>query len=627
MTSPRIVKYLSIYTALVCLTTAAAFALSVMLGSGPATYAAMAAASAAIAWWFKYAFGVVLNAKRLQERICGDGGERLPRPRLLPEYEEVAREVESGRMAARAMLRTCYSIVAAINDTESVSLRIKRDFSGKMGELDESVSGLRGTLVTLREMKANEVRGGWLTGPAVAEGERAGPADGHARVQQLIDEISVTLEEMSDALREVHHDARELLSSTGETSYSVSRLDSFLQEMVRSGKDLESSTETASRVTMEGIKVIDEMQKENAATIASVKKAANSVSTLGMWSKEIGKIIQVIKDIADETNLLALNVAIIASQAGEHGKAFGVVAEEIRGLAERTSSSTKEISDLITTVQSSVSNVMEEMKESVERVERGEVLVANAGKVIDKISESFESTKGTAHQITTKTAEHRMDSSHAVRAFQNVAEIARRIEVSKPASGAVSGRGATAAQTLKVLTQVLAPARREQVPAPEYAAVKAPAGTGISAGAAQAPTSGSVDLLERGIGLLDGLDMYVQSLRSGLSAYFEAVSRTASLIRSIAGQLHIPSACREFVKCWEEFDHAGQAGRSCPAYGREDWRCFLSEDVDRRLCGDEDHEITSCYTCPVFRQNMERLIPDIEREEGSRPEKSSFSNE
>jgi hypothetical protein len=366
-------------------------------------------------------------------------------------------------------------------------------------------------------------------------------------------------------------------------------------------------------VSLEGIKVIEEMEKENQATIASVKKAAKSVTTLGMWSQEIGKIIQVIKDIADETNLLALNVAIIASQSGEHGKAFGVVAEEIRGLAERTSSSTKEISDLITTVQTSVSNVTVEMKESVERVERGEVLVGNAGKVIDKISDSFESARRVAHEIASKTTEHRMDSNHVVRSFQNVAEIARRLDTSRSTKGAVSGRGATAAQMLKVLTEVMAPAGREKVPVANYAAVQA-GGPGLGQGSVEPRSPGRerADLVDRGVNLLDGIDVYIDSVRDGLALYFDAVSNTATLIRTIARQLHVPSDTDGFKKCWEEFEHHGEAGCSCPEHGQGDWRCFLTEGVDRSQCGDKGHSPAGCYTCPVFRENMDKLVPESE---------------
>jgi methyl-accepting chemotaxis protein len=554
----------------------ASIALALTAGSHPATYAAIACAAAAAIVWTIYA------------------------ARLGAAHREVVRRLDAAGLAQRAMLRTCYSVTAAINDAETVSVRIRREVFGKMGELEESVKGLRGALVTMRD-----------AGVPVADGY---PGDGGPqpdRIHQLMDDISSSLDDMTAVLRDVHHDAKDLLSSAGETSYSVSRLDSFLQDMVRSGKQLETSTETANRVALEGSKLIGEMEKENAATIASVKKAAKAVGTLGMWSLEIGKIIQVIKDIADETNLLALNVAIIASQAGEHGKAFGVVAEEIRGLAERTSSSTKEITDLITTVQTSVANVTEEMKESVERVERGEVLVANAGKMIGEISESFESARTVAHELASKTSEHRMDSNHVVRSFQNVAEIARRLDASRSSRGALSSRGVTAAHMLKVVGRALSPAGRKQVPVADYAAVQAGPVTSMPAGAPPASRDAG-DLAGRGIGLLDGVDVYIASVREGLTAYFDAVAETASLIRTITRHLHVPGDAAGFKRCWETIRQEGDVKCSCPQYGLEEWRCFLSDSVDRSLCGGDGHSPSGCYTCPVFRENMDILLPESE---------------
>lgn len=614
MASSRIPKNLFLVTTAVLVTVASSIGLALTLGRHGATYAAAAATGLALAWYMRYAFGMALAVGRLREKIAGGHSDSSGPAGLPAEYEEIASEVESSRKALRAMLCTCYSLVAAINDAESVSLRIRQEVFGKMAELEESVAGLRGALVTLRELRPAKPDAAWSNGAGNAGGGCSGPGTAGARVFELIDTISTSLENMTAAMRDVRHDAKELLSSAGETSHSVSRLDSFLQEMVRSGKELESSTETANHVALEGIKVIAEIEKENQATIASVKKAAKSVGTLGMWSQEIGKIIQVIKDIADETNLLALNVAIIASQSGEHGKAFGVVAEEIRGLAERTSSSTKEISDLITTVQTSVSNVVVEMKESVDRVERGEVLVGNAGKVIEKISASFESARRAAHEIASNTAEHRMDSNHVVRSFQNVADIARRLDASKFTESAVSGRGATAAQMLKVLTQVLAPAQREQVPVADYASVQASRTSGLSAGGALSSSQGRdpLALLNKGVSLLDGVDAYIDSVREGLTEYFDAVVSTSSLIRAIARQLHVPCDAHGFQRCWEQFEHPEEARASCPAYGQADWRCFLHEGVDRSLCGDGGHDPAGCYACPVFRRNMDNLLAERE---------------
>ena len=205
-----------------------------------------------------------------------------------------------------------------------------------------------------------------------------------------------------------------------------------------------------------------------------------------------------------------------------------------------------------------------------------------------------------------------MDSNHVVRSFQNVAEIARRLDTSNTPGGTGSGRGASAAQTLKVLNQVMVPAAREKVPVANYAAVQPAGRPGLPADrpGPVSPGRDSIELIDRGVKLLDGVDAYVDSVRDGLGVYFDALTNTASLIRTIARQLHVPSEASEFKKCWEEFEHSEQVKCSCPEYGQADWRCFLAEGIDRSLCGEGSHSPAGCYRCPVFQDNMDKLLPE-----------------
>jgi methyl-accepting chemotaxis protein len=100
---------------------------------------------------------------------------------------------------------------------------------------------------------------------------------------------------------------------------------------------------------------------------------------LGEHSQQIGEIIQVIDDIAEQTNLLALNAAIEAARAGEHGKGFAVVADEVRKLAERSSKATKEIAELITNIQKLTAGAVKAMEEGTGEVEQGVSLAVDAG--------------------------------------------------------------------------------------------------------------------------------------------------------------------------------------------------------------------------------------------------------
>src|SRR5439155_23594288 len=118
------------------------------------------------------------------------------------------------------------------------------------------------------------------------------------------------------------------------------------------------------------------------------RTAARVIESLGKRISDIGNILNVIDDVAEQTNLLALNAAIIAAQAGEHGKGFAVVAEEIKDLAERTGASTKEIAELIRSIQDESKNAVGAMDRGVRNVEEGVRLGQEAEGALKKIQES-----------------------------------------------------------------------------------------------------------------------------------------------------------------------------------------------------------------------------------------------
>ena len=129
-------------------------------------------------------------------------------------------------------------------------------------------------------------------------------------------------------------------------------------------------------------------QMENIS--GSVAELKETVSSLNIQAENIGSIVGAIKDIAEQTNLLALNAAIEAARAGEQGRGFAVVAEEVRKLAEQSSSSAEEITKIITSIQSESRNVAVRMAESMKSVENGTKAVSSAGEVLKVIIEQIE---------------------------------------------------------------------------------------------------------------------------------------------------------------------------------------------------------------------------------------------
>jgi methyl-accepting chemotaxis protein len=523
------------------------------------------------------------------------------------------RHMAAARAEQARALQTCYSLAAVMSHA-------KHPISEARDQILRSIENLSGDCANLAQMLAT-LRRASVSATASAAVERPiVPAwDPPPEMKSIIEEVVSTADGMSQELSQMRTNARDLLGSIDDTACSMSRLEEFLKDMTRSGKDLEAATETANRVALEGTKAFEELERENEALIISVKEAGAAVDDLGRWSDEVGKIIEVIQDITDETNLLALNAAIIAAQAGEHGKAFGVVAEEIRGLAERTSSSTKEISDLVKAVQKNVSNVAQGMRKSLQSVERGEVLARNAGRVLEKVSETFEVSRSLAKEIAASTFEHRVDSTSVVKSINKVSEIAKRLEV----DGSRERRASVGSVvTARVLTALTLPrqAPHSAVQASGAAVARESAGAACSVGLEERG-AGAVQMIDRGEVVVERVRAALDSIAEEVTASIGTIEQVADLARSLvkgtfSGGDGILGRCWEIVGCSEDLR------TRCRAFTDGDWRCFLLDDV---ACGlDQDSEVHGgrrCYDCPAFRANVQHLLAGVpERTSSKRQE-------
>jgi methyl-accepting chemotaxis protein len=169
------------------------------------------------------------------------------------------------------------------------------------------------------------------------------------------------------------------------------------------------------------------MTRETVKGMESIKKTMDVVSGkvngLGERSKEIGKIVSAIDDIADQTNLLALNAAVEAARAGEQGRGFAVVADEVRKLAERSSIATKEIADLIGGIQGGVADTVTAMEKGTKEVDGGYELANKAGQALDEILERAKDVGMQVEQISSAAEELTAMSTEMVKLTDNISAI------------------------------------------------------------------------------------------------------------------------------------------------------------------------------------------------------------
>ncbi len=243
-----------------------------------------------------------------------------------------------------------------------------------------------------------------------------------------VESTSSSIEELSATIKEVASNAEELANASEETLSAVSEITSAIKEVEITAKESarlsEKVTSDAATLGMVSVeKTIEGMKNIK----SSVERTAEFMTKLGGRSDEIGKILTVIDEVTDQTTLLALNAAILAAQAGEHGKGFSVVADEIKDLADRTAFSTQEISSLIQSVQQEVKNAGDAMLEGLRSVEEGFRLSREAGDSLRKILESSKRSSEMSLSIERSTTEQSKAARLVAEAMERVRNMTEQI--------------------------------------------------------------------------------------------------------------------------------------------------------------------------------------------------------
>ena len=246
----------------------------------------------------------------------------------------------------------------------------------------------------------------------------------------IVSKIAITAADLTASAAQVHANAEEMAGGAEHVASQAGTVATAGEEMAATSGDIAQNCQMAA----EGARLVSDEASNGASIIQKsiqvmgliaerVSTTAATVDALGQRSDQIGQIIGTIEDIADQTNLLALNAAIEAARAGEQGRGFAVVADEVRALAERTTRATREIGEMIKAIQAETKGAVSAMQEGVSEVERGTEEASRSGEAMTTILEQINNLSMQVSQIATAAEEQTATTSEISSSILQITEI------------------------------------------------------------------------------------------------------------------------------------------------------------------------------------------------------------
>lgn len=245
------------------------------------------------------------------------------------------------------------------------------------------------------------------------------------KVAHVTDKVASASVELSATAEEISKGTDTLTSRASQTAAAVEEMNATVGQVAQNSGKAASLAQDTVKTAQEGGTVVSSTISGMQQLSEAVSNSATIISDLGKSSDQIGEIVRTIEDIADQTNLLALNAAIEAARAGEQGRGFAVVADEVRKLAERTTKATKEIGDMIRQIQHDTRGAVDSMQQGTQKVTAGVDLVNKTGEALSQIVRMVSESADMIRQIAVASEEQSVATQQIASDIENVAKVTK----------------------------------------------------------------------------------------------------------------------------------------------------------------------------------------------------------
>jgi methyl-accepting chemotaxis protein len=351
---------------------------------------------------------------------------------LIKTEKRLSKEAADGAAATyqRTLMISVVALLAAIGASLGLSFVLARGIAGRVAQATQAAGRIaEGDLSSTIPDSAQQDEVGQLI--AALQRMQDSLREVTGAIASSAEELRGSAQGMSSAAEDIRHSSARQSDSVSSTAAAVEQLTVSIAQVADNASAARGVAEQTARIADNGKQLVDGAAAEISKIAESVNTTARSIHALQTSSQQISQIANVIREIADQTNLLALNAAIEAARAGEQGRGFAVVADEVRKLAERTGTSTNEIKAMIDAIQTQTNAAVAQMGQASEQVETGVKMIKDLQAPLEELQGCSSAAVSSLVQLSDAAKEQ---SNASTQIAQNVERIAQMGEENSAAA-------------------------------------------------------------------------------------------------------------------------------------------------------------------------------------------------